>query len=72
MTKTKVQKFWELALGDNSKISTAAKLALGEMQRERNVLLEHMDTIMRCTNDPAIYNLTKVVIERSRNEDQSN
>ena len=72
MTKTKQQKFWEIALEDNSKISTAAKLALGEMQRERNVLLEHMSTIMSCTTNPAIYNLAKVVIERSRNEDQSN
>lgn len=70
--ETKVQKFWKIALGDNSKLSTAAKLAVDEMQQRQDVLLEHMDTIQRCTNDPAIYNLTKVVIERYKNENQSN
>ena len=31
---------------------------------DKEVLLGHMDTINRCSNDPAIYNLSKVVIER--------
>ena len=34
------------------------------LRDDREVLLNHMDTFMRVSNDPAIYNLAKVVIER--------
>ena len=34
------------------------------LRDDKEVLLNHMDTFMRVSNDPAIYNLAKVVIER--------
>ena len=34
------------------------------LRDDKKVLLNHMDTFMRVSNDPAIYNLAKVVIER--------
>ena len=37
---------------------------LTALESDKEVLLGHMDTINRCSNDPAIFNLSKVVIER--------
>ena len=34
------------------------------LRADKQVLLSHMDTFMRVSNDPAIYNLAKVVTER--------
>jgi hypothetical protein len=34
------------------------------LKADKQTLLSHMDTIMRLSNDPAIYSLAKVVTER--------
>ena len=42
------------------------------LRADVQTLLSHMDTFMRVSNDPAIYNLAKVVTERFAIQEKQN